>query len=67
LNFKTGYLPGQQVLPLPLGGYSFLILLVEVIGWVTHLRLKDKGSPYCITERRVPELFPVLGSQPTGD
>jgi len=29
-------------------------------------RLK-KVSPYCITERRVPELIPVLGSQPAGD
>jgi len=28
---------------------------------------KSKGSPYSITERRVPELIPVLGSQPTGD
>jgi len=26
-----------------------------------------KGSPYSITERRVPELIPVRGSQPTGD
>ena len=26
-----------------------------------------KGSPYSITERRVPELLPVLGSQPAGD
>ena len=26
-----------------------------------------KGSPYLITERRVPELIPVLGSQPAGD
>ena len=26
-----------------------------------------KGSPYCITEHRVPELIPVLGSQPAGD
>jgi len=31
-------------------------------------RLKiGKGSPYSITERRVPELIPVLGSQPTGE
>ena len=29
--------------------------------------LKGKGSPYSITERRVPELIPVLGSQPVGD
>ena len=26
-----------------------------------------KGSRYSITERRVPELIPVLGSQPAGD
>ena len=26
-----------------------------------------KGSPYSITERRVPELILVLGSQPAGD
>ena len=29
--------------------------------------LIKKGSPYSITERRVPELIPVLGSQPAGD
>jgi len=29
--------------------------------------LTKKGSPYLITERRVPELIPVLGSQPAGD
>ena len=28
---------------------------------------KVKGSPYSVTERRVPELIPVLGSQPAGD
>jgi len=26
-----------------------------------------EGSPYSITERRVPELIPVLGSQPAVD
>jgi len=26
-----------------------------------------KGSPYSIAERRIPELIPVLGSQPAGD
>ena len=31
------------------------------------LGLKSEGSPYSITERRVPELIPVLGSQPAGD
>ena len=28
---------------------------------------KSKGIPYLITERRVPQLIPVLGSQPAGD
>ena len=28
---------------------------------------KGKGSPYSITESRVPELIPVLGSQSAGD
>jgi len=31
------------------------------------LHVKGKGSPYSITERRVPELMPVLGSQPASD
>ena len=30
-------------------------------------QVKRKGSPYSITEHRVPELIPVLGSQPAGD
>jgi len=35
---------------------------------LTPTKLKKvKGSPYSITERRVPELIPVLGSQPAGD
>ena len=29
--------------------------------------IKGKGSPYSITQRKVPELIPVLGSQPAGD
>jgi len=29
--------------------------------------IKGKGSPYSMTERRVPELIPVLGSQPARD
>ena len=29
--------------------------------------VKGKGSPYSIAERKVPELIPVLGSQPAGD
>ena len=34
---------------------------------VIYAHVKGKGSPYSITERRVPELIPVLGSQPAGD
>ena len=30
-------------------------------------KLKGKGSPYSTAEGRVPELIPVLGSQPAGD
>ena len=29
--------------------------------------VKGKGSPYSITDRRVPELIPILGSQHAGD
>ena len=32
-----------------------------------HECVKRKGSPYWITERRVPELIPVPGSQPTSN
>jgi len=34
---------------------------------IVHMYSKGKGSPYSITERRVPELIPVLGSQPARD
>ena len=30
-------------------------------------KVKGKGSPYSIAERKVPELIPVIGSQPAGD
>ena len=33
----------------------------------TLQHIKGKGSPYSITECRVPELIPMLGSQPAGD
>ena len=34
---------------------------------LVFLYKKAKSSPYSITGRRVPELIPVLGSQPAGD
>ena len=33
----------------------------------TLLLGEGKGNPYSISERSVPELIPVLGSQPAGD
>ena len=44
----------------------FLRLLA--VWWPSAQGARDKkASPYSITERRVPELIPVLGSQPAGD
>ena len=34
---------------------------------IVTVKEKGKLSPYSITERRVPEMIPVLGSQPAGD
>jgi len=36
-------------------------------GPASPMLIKGKGSPHSITERRVPELIPVLGSQTAGD
>jgi len=44
-------------------------LLVYFITYTMYTctdKLKGKGSPYSITERRVPQLIPILGSQPAG-
>jgi len=45
-----------------------LLLLLPPLQWhqLDHLQ-KGKGSPYSISERRVLEPIPVLGSQPAGD
>ena len=46
-------------------------LSADVESWTQTCRItyaeNKKGSPYSITERRVPELIPVLCSQPAGD
>jgi len=34
-----------------------------ILAKLTSTKGKVNGSPYSITERRVPELIPVLGSQ----
>ena len=43
-----------------------LQLLLQFHG-IPHAWASKKSSPYSNTERRVPELIPVLGSQPAGE
>jgi len=43
------------------------LLIVQMRSSTSPEIVKSKGSPYSIIERRVPELIPVLGSQPAGD
>ena len=42
-------------------------LLTQCIVLPLIKKVKGKGSPYSTAEHRVPELIPVLGSQPAGD
>jgi len=46
------------------GAYT---VIAKPLRLLSNMTVKGKGSPYSITERRVPELIPVLGSQPAGD
>jgi len=46
---------------------GFNLKTTAFVTFNTDVAVKGKGSPYLITERRVPELIPVLGSQPAGD
>jgi len=63
-----------QLMPLP-SQNAIVSCLISVQAGFTFLvpaypgcqGSKGKGSPYSITERRVPELIPVLGSQHAGD
>ena len=48
-------------------GFTFLVPAAACSSSSTGSQVKGKGSPYSITERRVPELIPVLGSQPAAD
>jgi len=52
------------------GVADYVQVVYQCIPSQSHISLsasKGKGSLYSITERRVPELIPVLGSQPAGD
>ena len=48
-------------------GFTFLVPAAACSSSSTGSQVKGKGSPYSITQRRVPELIPVLGSQPAAD
>jgi len=57
-------------LPVSVGKYSSSLSLCPFIGnydTVLPFAYKGKSSPYSITERRVLEMIPVLGSHPAGD
>jgi len=57
-----------QLMPLPLTVLASVKSSFVLPFWYRLTRLKKgKRSPYSITERSVPELIPVLGSQPVGD
>jgi len=44
-----------------------IIIIIITQSLVDPFQHGKKGGPYSITERGVPELIPVLGSQPAGD
>jgi len=51
---------------LPLPTFLLALPLLTALLLISQTK-KGKGSPYLITECRVLELIPVLGSQPAGD
>jgi len=55
----------------PINGlFCFCFSVYALTEWLArnvHEYIKGKGNPYSITERRVPELISVLGSQPAGN
>jgi len=44
-----------------------MMIAPQTLSWLLLLLKGKKDSPFSIAERRVPELIPVLGSQPAGD
>ena len=62
---------GWIIMRLRLRKVNFLVTSLLMSSFIDHeieaVSVKGKASPYSITERRVPELIPVLGSQPAGD
>jgi len=57
-SFLAGLLPTSSLVS---------VSALRYLPWFDPKGKKGKGSPYSITERWVPELIPVLYSQPAGD
>ena len=53
--------------PLLNTSHDLFLILFLFFNQYRQCQSKSKVSPYSITERRVPELIPVLRSQPAGD
>ena len=47
--------------------YTLVWIVLVLARCMQAHQVNKKGSPYSITERRVPELIPSFGSQPAGD
>ena len=47
--------------------FCFYFILFSLVFFLYAGHVCGKRSPYSITERRIPELIPVLGSQPASD
>jgi len=64
------FIPNCPVRTMPCYSLKFVITFLRKLCIRQNLRARSyslKGSPYSITERRIPELILVLGSQPAGD
>jgi len=66
LTQLAGYIPRRYTRPETVTHPSTNRVRCGLTSFMRRTPLKGTGSPYSITERRVPELIPVLGSQPAG-
>jgi len=54
-------------LPASSAALALLVIHCHLPNPILWIKKGSKGCPYSIAERGVPELIPVLGSQPAGD
>ena len=54
-------------LPASSAALALLVIHCHLPNRILWIKKGSKGCPYSIAERGVPELIPVLGSQPAGD